>query len=418
MHRLVVLGSLGEFVELVKMAKERGYYTIVCDGYDFGPAKKYADKAYTIDIRDTDAVARMCKEENADGIIGSFSDLLFEKITEIAAKAGLRWYATPDMLPYYRMKNVAKQAFDRLGIKSAKSCTLKKDFADGELADFRFPLVIKPVNGYGSKGIYVVNSIQEIRDRFDDVLIRSSGIFDEIAVEEYLHGKEYNMMTWLVDGRVNVISIADREKNPQEEDRIPLCNRIVYPAEDVAGVIEKASEVLRRFAEFTGQKEGALSMQFFCLDGEIYVCEIAGRLFGYEHELVTYGSGFSIEKLLLDYVYDEPALRAELEKHSPYYPHCCAVIYITGKHGMKIGSQQGLVKLQEDPHVLESILFYNEGETVDNYGPNPYFARYYVDADSREELDRVTERFFRDAHVEDVNGMEVTYQLFLNKEGN
>ena len=98
-HRLVVLGSLGEFVELVKMAKERGYYTIVCDGYDFGPAKKVADKAYTINIRDTDAVARMCIEEKADGIIGSFSDLLFEKITEIAAKANLRWYATPDMLP-------------------------------------------------------------------------------------------------------------------------------------------------------------------------------------------------------------------------------------------------------------------------------------------------------------------------------
>ena len=32
-HRLLILGTLGEFVQLVKKSKERGHYTIVCDGY-------------------------------------------------------------------------------------------------------------------------------------------------------------------------------------------------------------------------------------------------------------------------------------------------------------------------------------------------------------------------------------------------
>ena len=80
-HRLVVLGSLGEFVSLVEHAKDRGIYTIVCDGYADGPAKKVADKAYNIDVRNPEAIAQMCREEGVDGIIGSFSDLLFEQIT-------------------------------------------------------------------------------------------------------------------------------------------------------------------------------------------------------------------------------------------------------------------------------------------------------------------------------------------------
>ena len=45
-HRLVILGSMDEFVDLVECAKKRGIYTIVCDGYEDGPAKAHADKAY------------------------------------------------------------------------------------------------------------------------------------------------------------------------------------------------------------------------------------------------------------------------------------------------------------------------------------------------------------------------------------
>ena len=56
-HRLLILGTLGEFVQLVKKSKERGYYTIVCDGYPDGPARQYADASYVIPVTDIDAVA-------------------------------------------------------------------------------------------------------------------------------------------------------------------------------------------------------------------------------------------------------------------------------------------------------------------------------------------------------------------------
>jgi len=139
---LLVLGSLGEFVELVKLAKRRGYYTIVCDGYVDGPAKQFADKAYNIDVRNPQAIAEMCRAENVNGIIGSFSDLLFEQITKVADLAGLKWYATPDMLPDYRDKFAAKTLFDKLGIRTPRHVRLEKDFADEELSGMRFPLVL------------------------------------------------------------------------------------------------------------------------------------------------------------------------------------------------------------------------------------------------------------------------------------
>ena len=91
-HKVLILGTLGEFTELVKKAKEKGYETVVCDGYADGIARTYADKAYTIPVTDVDAIALMCREEGVDGIITSFSDLLLECMVKIADKAGLPCY--------------------------------------------------------------------------------------------------------------------------------------------------------------------------------------------------------------------------------------------------------------------------------------------------------------------------------------
>ena len=101
-HKVLILGSLGEFVTLVKKAKEMGYDTVVCDGYENGPARKYADASYVIPVTDIQAVADLCIMEKVDGIITSFSDLLLECMVKIADKAGLPCYLKPYQLPWYR----------------------------------------------------------------------------------------------------------------------------------------------------------------------------------------------------------------------------------------------------------------------------------------------------------------------------
>ena len=103
-HRLVILGSMDEFVDLVERARARGIYTIVCDGYENGPAKAHADKAYLEDVRHTDAIADICRDERADGIIASFSDLLAECMIDIADAAGLPAYLKPEGERYLREK--------------------------------------------------------------------------------------------------------------------------------------------------------------------------------------------------------------------------------------------------------------------------------------------------------------------------
>ena len=59
-----------------------------------------------------------------------------------------------------------KQLLDRLGIPTPRHVCLSRGFSDQQLEGLRFPVVTKPVDMYGSRGLYVLNSPQEVRRYF------------------------------------------------------------------------------------------------------------------------------------------------------------------------------------------------------------------------------------------------------------
>ena len=378
-HRLLILGTLGEFVQLVQKAKQKGYYTIVCDGYPNGEARAYADASYVLPVTDTDAIAELCKKEKIDGIITSFSDLLMECMVKIAAKADLPCYLKPEQLPWYRDKSVCRQTLSELGlptpgyVKIPVSLSGEPDKIKQLVQNLSYPLISKPMDKYGSRGIY--------------------------------------MMTWVNDGKVNVISIADREKTQPEADMLPISTRNAYPSRLFSYVYEPARDLLQSYIAHTGQMDGPLSMQFFWKPGKgIQVCEIAARFFGYEHELTDMVYGFNIEELLLAGVYQKEKISEMFAGHDVFHPlHHGAVVYFHGKL-RKIADQTKAYELAGNEAVAKPWIFYKTGEAVVEYGPNPYLALYYIGAESREKLDEITGYFFDEMSMTDPDGQEITYR--------
>ena len=405
-HRLVILGSMDEFVDLVKRARARGIYTIVCDGYENGPAKAHADKAYLEDVRHTDAIADICRDERADGIIASFSDLLAECMIDIADAAGLPAYLKPEGERYLREKPLMKQMFAELAIPSPRYEKIHLDTLEDDFAAMTFPCVVKPVNGYGSHGVFVTSSLDEVRERFADTAAQSS--FDYLMAEEYNDGREFNIMTWIVDGEAHIISIADREKVPFEKGEIPQVVRCAYPSPLTRALHDEAAAIATKIARYVGLENGPLCMQAFYREGEgLALCEAAGRIFGYEHELVALASGLSIEELLLDLVYEPEAAKARVLAHSPLLPRHAAGLYFHGHDG-EVADISAMDALGELPQVVEYLPFYQPGEAISHAtGAKPYVTRYYVTGADRQEVDAVTEKIFSEASVRDPEGREL-----------
>lgn len=404
-HRLVVIGSRDENVSLIRMAKERGYYVIVCDGYDKKDVEQIADKTYDIDVRDVDKIANMCIAEKADGIIGSFSDVVFEQITCIAEKAGLKWYATPEMLDYYRDKFKQKELLSNLGISVPKYAIINKKQYTGKQIDLSFPIVVKPVNGWGSRNIVVLNSLEELDTYMQDV--KDDIIYE---VEEYCEAYEYNCISWVLDGKVNILGISDRERNPQKGNKVATLNRIVYPSKNYDKVKEKAHATLQKFIEKTGQKQGPISMQFFFKEGEICVCEIAGRVLGHEHDLISYCGGVDVKELLLDYVYPESSKSiykiAEIGEN-----HIAAGIYFLCKENAVMSDISKVVPLFEKCNVRDYEIFGEKGcKYTSKY---PYFAKCYFDGDTRQSIDAITKTLYESIYVGNEKGENIIIPFFI-----
>ena len=407
-HRLMILGSMDEFVELTKQAKSRGIYTVVCDGYANGPAKKVANESADIDVRDTRKIAAFCQERGIDGIITSFSDLLAECMIGIADQAGLPCYAKPSQIRYLREKSLMKGMLRELGVSTPESVKVHKSSIATDLAPIGFPCVLKPVNGYGSRGVYVVSRQEEIEERFDEITSYSD--FDYILAEQYNDGYEFNMMNWIVDGKVVTLSIADREKSQEIPLAVPHVSRIVYPSRLIGKVYDDAHEIVQKVADYLGLTEGPLSMQFFYRPGVgVQVCEIAGRLFGYEHELITLASGLSIEELLLNYVYDRDALKRQLEAHTAFHPRCSAGHYFHGFEGVVANTAPAREAAHIDG-VVDAHFYYGEGDRIEHgVGAKPYVLRYYAVGDSYEAIDAATAQLYERVDVLDENGASLLY---------
>ena len=67
--KLLIIAGAGVHNKVVKAAKEMGIYTIVTDYLPDSPAKKIADEAWLIDIKDVDKIVEKCRETHIEGVI-------------------------------------------------------------------------------------------------------------------------------------------------------------------------------------------------------------------------------------------------------------------------------------------------------------------------------------------------------------
>jgi biotin carboxylase len=412
-HRLLVLGSMDEFVNLVDMARKRGYATYVADGYPDGPAKAHADAAFNVDVRDIDALAAIAGELDIDGAIASFSDVLFESLCRLTHKLDIYSYCPLEGMEKLRDKRKMRAMFDELGIPAPESRIVHADTVESDCEGLRFPCVMKPVNGYGSYGVFVVDSPEEVLERFARTAAVGSDP-DSILVEEYDKGSEINMISWVADGQVHAISLADREKCQLVPGGVPDVVRITYPSVFAREAQGPAVEALQKVADACGMKDGPLSMQFFWHpeDATLAVCEVAGRVLGYEHENVEIGSGLSIDELLLDLTYDRVRCRELVRAHSLDDFH--GITFVLNFHALPgiegvvsdLSAAEGILARPEA--LPPSMLHYRKGERIGHgKGAKPYVARIFCHTDTREQADELTEEFFRTFSVLGESGEEL-----------
>lgn len=193
MKKILLLGGSAQQVIVIKIAKKYGFYTVLCDYLPDNPGQYEADKFYLVSTTDKEAVLDVAEKEQIDGVLAYASDPAAPTAAYVAEQLGLPGnpYASVEIL-------CNKAKFRRFLTENGFATPTAQEFtkesdAVAALASgkFNFPVIVKPTDSSGSKGVSVINSLEKCVDQIKNAFAFSRS--HAIIIEEYVESDFYQV---------------------------------------------------------------------------------------------------------------------------------------------------------------------------------------------------------------------------------
>lgn len=271
----IVLGGTVAHIELIQNLHLRGYYTVLVDYLPTPPAQKFADKHVQISTLDYHEVLNIAKKSSAKLVISTSVDQANIIACQVAEALGLTKPYSSEIAKTIGNKKSMKEVLFNLGIRTANYTILNGgvDF----VSTLKYPLVVKPVDGNGSKGVRLVYSENENKIYFIEALEASR--IKEIIVEEYIEGNELSINAFVIDSKIEIFLIVQKHVIiTDNEVSSTVCSISPYPINDQ--VLAEIKEIGSRLSIGFGFNNCPLLMQFILNGDDLFLIEFAARIGG------------------------------------------------------------------------------------------------------------------------------------------
>ena len=158
---LVLCGGIPQ-VALIKELKRRGIYTVLADMNENVVGRKYADKFYPVSVLDVNGVKSVAEKENVNFVITACADQVLLVQAQVSEMLGLPCYISCNTAKAVSRKEIMKRGFHENGIPTSKHVVMKY-FNEKLLTDLSYPLIVKPVDSYSSRGVKKVFNLKELK---------------------------------------------------------------------------------------------------------------------------------------------------------------------------------------------------------------------------------------------------------------
>ena len=156
--KILLLGGSAQQIIAIETAKRLGYHTVLCDYLTDNPGQFHADKFYLVSTTDREAVLEVAQKEQVDGILAYASDPAAPSAAYAAEKLGLPCnpYRSADILCN---KDKFREFLSENGFNCPKAVSFTSEEAAAEKKhSLEYPIIIKPVDSSGSKGVTILDS--------------------------------------------------------------------------------------------------------------------------------------------------------------------------------------------------------------------------------------------------------------------
>ncbi|NOR44817.1 MAG: ATP-grasp domain-containing protein [Candidatus Delongbacteria bacterium] len=292
MKKLVIIGASYLQLPLVKKAKELNIETHVFAWEDGAVARYTADYFYPISIVDKEVILIKCREIKPNGITSIASDLAMLTVNYIAKELNLIGNSLI-CSENARNKYTMRKRFVENGIKCPKFIKVRENH-NANIEGMQFPLIVKPMDSSGSRGINKVDSIEEIDEAINNAVHYS--LSREVIIEEFIKGEEVSVEIISYAGKHYYLTITDKETTGS-----PYFVETSHhqPSKFIQN-LEKSIKDLTFRGLFALQIENGASHTEIKItpNGELYIIEIGARMGGdlIGSDLVQLSTGYDFVK--------------------------------------------------------------------------------------------------------------------------
>lgn len=215
MKKLLLLGGSRYLLPVIREAHKQGIYVITCDYLPNNYAHRYADEYHNVSIIDKDAVLQLAKELNVNGIMSFACDPGVETMAYVCEKLGLpcvgSYQSVLTLQDKVRFRAFLKE--NDFNVPNAKGfSTYEEFFKDAE--KFALPVVVKPADSAGSKGVTRIDNIESARTAVESALAYSKT--NRFIVEEFIEkqGDSSDCDCFSINGKMVFVSFSNQKFDP------------------------------------------------------------------------------------------------------------------------------------------------------------------------------------------------------------
>ena len=363
MRTVLFVGAGRHQRRAIEQAKAAGLRVAAVDRNQDAPGLAEADIARIVDFSDVDAVLRATRRLRLDGVLTVSSDRAVPVVAAVAESRGLPGIGTTTA-HLMTHKVAMRRRLAEAGVPQPRFAAVRNLSETRRAADaVGFPAVLKPADSGGQRGVFRVESLDDVDVHLHEALAASPA--GDAILEEFVDGIELNGIVVARNGETIPLTLSDRLRPPGVGFGVGWIH--VYPPTIPPEQLVEAERIAEHTVHALGLGTGIAFPQLIAAtDGRVVVVECAARIPGGQMaDLVRVAVGVDLVEVQL-----AMALGDELpdEVVKPRFSQALAIRFLTAEPGplptgrvTRIGS---LDKMRAFPGVVQADVYLQLGEVI------------------------------------------------------
>ena len=273
--RILVLNGGHSEIPLILSARALGFHVITSGNSPQLIGHKLADEYSNVDFSDQEEIYKLACEKNIDAICSSANDFGALSAAYVAEKMGLPGHDSYETAALLHHKDSFKKLAMEIGVPTTSSHSFEAaDSALKQSGKFNYPVMVKPIDLTGGKGISKVDNLRDIEAAINRAFSISRK--KRIVIEEYFEGTQHSFSTFIKNGRV-VFHFSDNEYsyiNPY------LVSSSASPATGIERFKDILLSAIENIAGALKLCDGVFHVQYLANDTGISIIEVTRRCSG------------------------------------------------------------------------------------------------------------------------------------------